>query len=42
MADKNDKQRQHFHTKVEIDTAKESSGTQKVKFDIGFLGCLDC
>jgi hypothetical protein len=42
MRNKNDKKRQHFHTEVELDSAKESSGTQKVKFDIGFLGCVEC
>ena len=31
-----------FHTEVELDNAKRSSGTQKVKFDIDFLGCVEC
>jgi hypothetical protein len=31
-----------FHTKVELDNAKRLSGTQKVKFDIDFLGCVEC
>jgi hypothetical protein len=31
-----------FHTEVELDNAKRLSGTQKVKFDIEFLGCVEC
>jgi hypothetical protein len=31
-----------FHTEVELDNAKILSGTQKVKFDIDFLGCVEC
>jgi hypothetical protein len=31
-----------FHTEVQSDSAKRSSGTQKVKFDIDFLGCVEC
>ena len=31
-----------FHTEVKLDNAKRSSGTQKVKFDIDFLGCIEC
>jgi len=31
-----------FHTEVELDNAKISSGTQKVKFDIDILGCVEC
>jgi hypothetical protein len=31
-----------FHNEDESDSAKRSSGTQKVKFDIDFLGCVEC
>jgi hypothetical protein len=31
-----------FHTEVILDNAKRLSGTQKVKFDIEFLGCVEC
>jgi hypothetical protein len=30
-----------LHTEVELDSAK-LGGTQKVKFDIDFLGCVEC
>jgi hypothetical protein len=30
-----------FHIEVELDNAKRLSGTQKVKFDIDFLGCVE-
>jgi hypothetical protein len=31
-----------FHTEVQSDSVKRSSGTPKVKFDIDFLGCVEC
>ena len=31
-----------FHTKFELDNVKRLSGTQKVKFDIDILGCVEC
>ena len=30
-----------FHIEVQSDSEKRLSGTQKVKFDIDFLGCVE-
>jgi hypothetical protein len=31
-----------FQNEDESDNEKRSGGTQKVKYDIGFLGCVKC
>jgi len=31
-----------FHIEVELENAKRLSGTQKLKFDIDLLGCVEC
>jgi hypothetical protein len=31
-----------FHNEVELDSAKDQVVPKKVKFDIGFLGCVEC
>jgi hypothetical protein len=38
----NDKKSNIFHTEVQSDNEKRSSVTQKSKFDIDFLGCVEC
>jgi hypothetical protein len=32
----------NFHNEVELDSAKDQVVPKKVKFDIGFLGCVEC
>jgi hypothetical protein len=32
----------NFHNEVELDSAKDQVVPKKVKFDTGFLGCVEC
>jgi hypothetical protein len=32
----------NFHTEVELDIARDQVVPKKVRFDIGFLGCVEC